>query len=77
MRSNTRTEGSAEQRRGSVPVALRAPAPPQPQRSASSETSGCRVTIQLPWNEPRLVFEGTNLTATAEGVFTDYWEKLQ
>src|SRR3569832_1117685 len=30
--ANKRFEGSAEQRRCSVPVALRAPAPPQPQR---------------------------------------------
>jgi hypothetical protein len=35
MVPNQRFEGSAEERRSSVPVALRAPAPPQPQRSAS------------------------------------------
>ena len=33
-RSNQGLEGSAEERRSSVPVALRAPAPPQPRRWA-------------------------------------------
>jgi hypothetical protein len=36
--SNQGLEGSAEQRRCSVPVALRAPAPPQPRRSASQQS---------------------------------------
>ena len=50
---NPQFEGSAEERRSSVPVALRAPAPPQPQRWASLPrwvvNAGDGILVSMGW----------------------------
>ena len=38
---------------------------------------GGRVSYQHPLNPPFIVREGDKLTATLEGVFTDYWERVK
>ena len=38
---------------------------------------GNRVSYQHPIDPPFVVWEGDKLTATLEGVFADYWEKVQ
>jgi len=41
------------------------------------KTEGGRVLFTLPWNEPSVVFDGNKLTATIEGAFIDFWEKVE
>ena len=37
-----------------------------------------RIEFDLPLrDEPKLVFEGDKMTATEEGVFVDYWERVK
>ena len=50
--------------------------------AASAETKrapvrrdGTRISYQHPFDPPALVFEGDKMTATAEGLFVDYWER--
>jgi hypothetical protein len=31
----------------------------------------------LPFNEPAVVIEGDKMTATLEGAFVDYWERVR
>lgn len=38
---------------------------------------GGRVSFQLPFDPPIVVIDGDKLTATAEGLFTDYWERVK
>ena len=38
---------------------------------------GGRVSFQLPFDPPVVVIDGDKLTATAEGHFTDYWERVK
>lgn len=38
---------------------------------------GARVSYQHPTHPPFVVWEGDKLTATLQGAFTDYWEKLK
>jgi hypothetical protein len=38
---------------------------------------GGRVSYQHPIDPPFIVWEGDKLTATLEGVFVDYWEKVR
>ena len=38
---------------------------------------GGRVSFQLPFDPPVVVIDGDKLTATAEGLFTDYWERVK
>ncbi|MFN0317325.1 MAG: hypothetical protein ACKVQA_20065 [Burkholderiales bacterium] len=38
---------------------------------------GSRISYQLPFDAPAVVYDGDKLTATLEGVFTDYWERLK
>jgi hypothetical protein len=38
---------------------------------------GGRVSYQHPINAPFIVYEGDKLTATLEGVFVDYWERVK
>jgi len=41
------------------------------------ERQGGRVAYQHPLNAPFVVVEGDKLTATLEGVFVDYWERVR
>ncbi len=36
-----------------------------------------RLAFTLPFGEPSVVFEGDKLTATLEGQFVDYWERVR
>ncbi len=38
---------------------------------------GARVSYQHPTHPPFVVWEGDKLTATLQGAFTDYWEKVK
>ena len=38
---------------------------------------GGKVTFKLPFDPPAATFEGNKLTAVAEGMFTDNWEKVK
>jgi hypothetical protein len=38
---------------------------------------GGRIAFKLPFGEPSVVFEGDKLTATLEGQFIDYWERVR
>jgi hypothetical protein len=46
-------------------------------KSVPVKTTGRRVELQLPFDLPAIVVDGDTLTATAEGVFNDYWERVQ
>jgi hypothetical protein len=37
---------------------------------------GGRLAFKLPFDEPSLVYEGDKFTATIEGQFVDYWERV-
>jgi hypothetical protein len=38
---------------------------------------GRRIAFRLPFDPPSVVIEGDKLTATAEGRFVDYWERVR
>lgn len=38
---------------------------------------GRRISYQHPFDPPFNVIEGDKLTATAEGLFVDYWERVK
>jgi len=38
---------------------------------------GSRIAFQLPFGEPSAVFDGDKFTATLEGQFVDYWERVR
>jgi hypothetical protein len=46
-------------------------------RSAPVTVEGGRIQFKSPFTAPSLVFEGNKMTATAEGMFVDSWEKAQ
>ena len=46
-------------------------------RTAPVTTQGPRISFKLPFDPPAVVYEGDKLTATLEGVFVDYWERLK
>jgi hypothetical protein len=46
---------------------------PQTQRTPVTRDGG-RIAFKLPFDPPSVVIEGDKMTATAEGMFVDYWE---
>ena len=46
-------------------------------RTAPVTTEGRRISFNLPFDPPSVVYEGDKLTATLEGVFVDHWERLK
>jgi hypothetical protein len=38
---------------------------------------GGRIAYKLPFDPPSVVFAGDRMTATLEGAFIDYWERVQ
>lgn len=38
---------------------------------------GKKLEFKFPFDPPSVTFEGNKMTATAEGMFTDYWEKVE
>jgi hypothetical protein len=48
-----------------------------PQTKSTSVTrEGGRVAFRLPFDPPSVVIEGDKMTATAENLFIDYWERV-
>jgi len=55
--------------------------PPTYNLTGNTETKpvtrqGSRIAFQQPFGEPSAVFEGDTFTATLEGQFVDYWERV-
>jgi hypothetical protein len=46
-------------------------------KTAPITRQGARISYQHPINAPFIVREGDKFTATLEGVFTDYWERVR
>ena len=46
-------------------------------QSVPVKMEGGRIQFKFPFDPPSGVFEGNKLTATAEGRFVDFWEKVQ
>lgn len=46
-------------------------------KSAPVKMADGRIEFKLPFDPPSAVFEGNKITATAEGLFTDYWERVK
>lgn len=46
-------------------------------KSTSLTRDGGKISYKLPFDPPSLVYDGDKLTATFEGVFVDYWEKIK
>jgi hypothetical protein len=45
-------------------------------KSASVTREGGRIAFKLPFDPPSVVIEDMKMTATAEGQFVDYWERV-
>jgi hypothetical protein len=46
-------------------------------QSVPVKMEGGRIQFKPPFDQPSLVFEGNKITATFEGSFVDFWEKVQ
>ena len=46
-------------------------------KRAPVKREGGRVSYQHPFDPPFVVIDGDKMTATAEGLFTDYWERVK
>lgn len=46
-------------------------------KTAPINFDGKELEFKFPFDPPSVIFEGNKLTATAEGMFTDYWEKVK
>jgi len=46
-------------------------------RTAAVMREGGRISYKLPFDPPSVVYEGDKLTATLEGEFVDYWERVK
>ena len=46
-------------------------------KTAAVMREGGRISYKLPFDPPAVVYEGDKLTATLEGVFVDYWERVK
>jgi hypothetical protein len=46
-------------------------------RTVPVTREGGRVSYQLPFDPPRVVYEGDRLTVTLEGEFVDHWERVK
>lgn len=48
-----------------------------PTKTVPVKIKGGRIDFKMPFDPPAISFEGNSLTATAEGVFVDKWEKVK
>ena len=49
-----------------------------PQTKSTPVTrEGGRIAFKLPFDPPSVVIEGDKMTATAESMFVDYWERVR
>lgn len=46
-------------------------------KSAPVSRQDGRVSYQLPFDPPKVVFDGDRMTATLEGAFVDHWERVK
>jgi hypothetical protein len=46
-------------------------------KSAVITRDGKRISYKLPFDPPSIVIDGDKLTATLEGAFVDYWERIK
>jgi hypothetical protein len=46
-------------------------------RNAPVTREGGRVSYQLPFDPPKVVYDGDQLTAILEGAFVDHWERVK
>ena len=46
-------------------------------KTAAVMREGGRISYKLPFDPPSVVYEGNKLTATLEGEFVDYWERVK
>ena len=46
-------------------------------RTAAVTREGGRISYQMPFDPPSVVYQGNELTATLEGAFVDYWERVR
>jgi hypothetical protein len=46
-------------------------------KSTPVTREGGRIAFKLPFDPPSVVIEGDKWTATAEGMFVDYWERTR
>jgi len=46
-------------------------------KSTPVTREGGRISFKLPFDPPSVVIEGDKMTATAEGMFVDYWERTR
>ena len=46
-------------------------------KSAPVTRESGRISYKLPFDPPSVVYEGDTLTATLDGVFIDYWERIK
>ena len=46
-------------------------------KTAAVMREGGRISYKLPFDPPSVVYEGDKLTATLEGAFVDYWERVK
>ena len=56
--------------------------PPTYNLTGNTETTpvthqGSHISFKMPFGEPSAVFEGDKFTATLEGQFVDYWERVR
>ena len=45
-------------------------------KTAAVMREGGRISYKLPFDPPSVVYQGDKLTATLEGAFVDYWERV-
>ena len=46
-------------------------------KTAAVTRQGGRISYKLPFDPPSVVYEGDKLTATLEGAFIDFWERVK
>lgn len=46
-------------------------------KSVPAKRQGSRVSFKMPFDPPSVVIDGDTRTATLEGVFVDYWERVK
>jgi hypothetical protein len=46
-------------------------------KAAAITRTGRRIAYKLPFDPPSVVYDGDRLTATLEGAFVDYWERVK
>ena len=46
-------------------------------KSTPVAREGGRIAFKLPFDPPSVVIEGDKMTATAENMFVDYWERVR